>query len=138
MAVLIVEDDQAVGAMLAELLVDEGYRTTTVTDGLEALHHLERAATSVRLILLDLMMPRMGGKAFLLERRQRPALAAIPVLVLSAYPGFGKMARAAGVSGSLSKPVCGVALLEEVRRLYREHEATVGYGSGSGKGPPDT
>jgi CheY-like chemotaxis protein len=82
--VLIVDDDRDIREALAELLELEGYRTSTAADGADALAQLRGAARPPRLILLDLMMPRMGGAEFLAERRHDPALAAIPVAVLTA------------------------------------------------------
>jgi CheY-like chemotaxis protein len=79
---LIVEDDEDIEFMLADLVTDSGYRTVAARDGLEALEVLKRERPFA--IILDLMMPRMDGYALLKVLRADPALAEIPVLVVTA------------------------------------------------------
>jgi CheY-like chemotaxis protein len=81
--VLIVEDDADLRDMMAKLLELEGFDATAVSNGLEALTYLHRHPTP-KLILLDLMMPVMDGWEFRRKQRQDPAIAAVPVVVLSA------------------------------------------------------
>ena len=81
-AVLVVEDDDATRELLVRLLEKEGHRVTEARDGREALAAAERSAP--RLVLLDLMMPEMDGFEFIEALRGRPALASIPVVVLTA------------------------------------------------------
>jgi CheY-like chemotaxis protein len=81
-AVLVVEDEAIVRAVLAEVLSLEGFDVRSAADGRDALAVLEHWCPN--LILMDLNMPRMDGWAFLEELRRRPDLADIPVIVLSA------------------------------------------------------
>jgi CheY-like chemotaxis protein len=113
--VLVVEDDGLIRESLVEALEEHGYQVTGVGNGREALDAL---ATSPRpdVILLDLMMPVMDGRSFRDEQLRDPALAAIPVVVLSAASDVlraGAEMRAAGV---LRKPVTLRALLDELAR----------------------
>lgn len=62
--VLIVEDDEAIRALLAGLLQEEGYTVYTAPDGQPALERL-RAHPGSLVVLLDLMMPGMDGSALL-------------------------------------------------------------------------
>src|SRR3990167_5476231 len=57
--VLIVDDDPEVRATLAEYLAGDGFEVAEAANGLEALAHVKRARP--RAIVLDLMMPRLGG-----------------------------------------------------------------------------
>jgi DNA-binding response OmpR family regulator len=82
-AVLIVEDDADLRAMMDQLLHLEGFAPITAPNGREALKLL-KAGAPARVILLDLMMPIMDGWAFRREQRRDPAIADIPVIVLSA------------------------------------------------------
>jgi CheY-like chemotaxis protein len=81
--VLIVEDDYAIRDALMQLLEDEGYAVAGAANGQEALDLLRRHLPPC-LILLDLMMPVMTGWEFRAEQQRDPALATIPVVVVSA------------------------------------------------------
>ncbi|HEU4577928.1 MAG TPA: response regulator [Polyangiaceae bacterium] len=82
--VLVVDDDVDVREALAEILAGRGYRVSSAPNGAEALQLLRSASNPPRVILLDLMMPVMDGYEFLDARRSDPALAAVPVVVITA------------------------------------------------------
>jgi two-component system OmpR family response regulator len=79
MAVLLVDDDRELCRMLEEYLQPEGFRLTTVHDGDEALYALGRHHFD--LIVLDVMLPRLGGLDVLRQLRQKNTT---PVLMLTA------------------------------------------------------
>src|SRR4026209_1380362 len=81
--VLIVEDDQDLREMMAQLLTLEGYEAATVGNGREALEYLH-GRPNPHVILLDLMMPVMDGWEFHRRMEADPTLALVPVIVLSA------------------------------------------------------
>jgi CheY-like chemotaxis protein len=114
--VLIVEDDADLREMMAQLLSLEGYRTEAVANGRDALEYLRRGDFP-DLILLDLMMPVMDGWEFRRRQSEDPALARVPVVVLSALD----QARAADLGGAafLKKPLDFDRLLEIVRHYCR-------------------
>jgi CheY-like chemotaxis protein len=103
--ILVVDDDASIREALTEILADEGYAVTTATNGAEALTLL-RPPADFRpcVILLDLMMPVMSGQEFYAEQQRDPALARIPIVVISAD---GNLALKAAAFGGLflSKPV---------------------------------
>lgn len=74
--IMLVEDDEYIGNMLAEALDAQGYRTTRAYSGTEAVLLLERAKPD--LILLDLMLPGLSGEEVLAKTD------GIPVIVVSA------------------------------------------------------
>jgi CheY-like chemotaxis protein len=111
--VLIVDDDVATLDGLGGLLEVEGYRVERAADGAEALEKL-KAAEPPRLILLDLKMPVMDGWQFLSERAKDPALARIPVVLLSGLPFIP---NATGVADFLAKPINPARLLDAVARI---------------------
>src|SRR4026209_1348307 len=81
--VLIVEDDEDLREMMAQLLTLEGFVAATVANGREALEYLQHASKP-DVILLDLMMPVMDGWEFRRRQQADPDLAPLPVIVLSA------------------------------------------------------
>jgi two-component system, chemotaxis family, chemotaxis protein CheY len=82
-SVLIIDDDRGICEMLELLLEDEGYQTVTAYNGMDALMRLQ-SETKPCIILLDLNMPIMTGWEFRHEQKNDPAIAEIPVAVISA------------------------------------------------------
>ena len=112
-SVLIVEDDADLREMMAQLISLEGFQAHTVANGREALDYLHRAQHP-ELILLDLMMPVMDGWEFRREQRNDPAIADVPVVVLSALdPSRG---ADIGAIEFLKKPLDFDRLLALVRQ----------------------
>jgi CheY-like chemotaxis protein len=99
--------------MMAQLLTLEGYATATVANGREALDYLHDGHDRPNVILLDLMMPVMDGWEFRRAMKADPALAHLPVIVLSALD----QASARGVESVayLKKPLDFDRLLTLVR-----------------------
>jgi two-component system alkaline phosphatase synthesis response regulator PhoP len=79
--ILVVEDDPNVRGLLHTLLSVEGYDVVTASDGLAGLGRLSDAKPA--LMLLDLMMPDLGGARVLEQLHADPALADVPVVVLT-------------------------------------------------------
>jgi CheY-like chemotaxis protein len=117
-SILIVEDESSIRAVLTEILVDEGYRVVSATNGMEALAYL-RQHTHPRLILLDLGMPVMTGWEFRAEQQRHSTLREIPVIVMSALPDLDRRAAALGVAGCLNKPIDIDVLLDMVAQYYQ-------------------
>ena len=114
--ILLVEDDPELRELMVDLLADRGYPVRTVGNGQEALAYLDRGGARPGLILLDDMMPVMSGRAFMDVIAERPALADLPVCLLTASADVrGSAAR--GTVAALQKPVDGVRLMDVVRRF---------------------
>jgi len=103
--ILVVDDDAALRNTLVEALEEEGYRTTSASNGREALERLRSEKTPPAVILLDMMMPVMDGWAFRDEQQRDPQLAEIPVVVFSAQGNVKQMASEVSASAYLKKPV---------------------------------
>jgi CheY-like chemotaxis protein len=112
--VLIVEDDESAREALATFLAAEGYTVIEAANGREALDRLQQDA--VGLILLDLMMPVMDGWEFRAVQLRTPALAPIPVMVITADASARSRAMSLGVEGYMTKPIQFARLLEFVDR----------------------
>ena len=85
--VLVVDDDKDVREVMVDLLSDAGYHVFEAVDGQAALELLSTMSEPPRVVLLDMMMPRMNGNEFMRAVAAVPALASIPIVVVSAYPG---------------------------------------------------
>ena len=111
--VLVVEDDPSVRGLLHTLLSAEGYDVSTASDGLAGL--VKATASHPALVLLDLMMPDLGGVRVLEELRDDPELADIPVIVVTgkidAVPG---MRQLLGEDNVFVKPFAVAELLTRV------------------------
>jgi CheY-like chemotaxis protein len=90
--ILIVDDDREVRDTLQNILTVEGYQVVSAANGLEALELLDDGYRPC-IILLDLMMPIIDGWQFLAERAASPALATIPVLVITATTAIRTVAH---------------------------------------------
>ena len=110
--VLIVEDDEDLREMMAQMLTLEGFETVAVANGREALEYLHEGEKP-DVILLDLMMPVMDGWEFRRQQQADPSLAPVPVIVLSALD----QARASNLKAEafLKKPLDFDRLLSLVR-----------------------
>lgn len=79
--VLVIDDDPDTVETMREILQEEGHTVLSAKNGLEG---LEMALARVPdLILLDLEMPVMDGRAFLDALREAPSLAGVTVVILS-------------------------------------------------------
>ena len=115
---LLVEDNELALAILAFVLRGRGYAVDTAADGREALARL-RAGPAPDCIVLDLRLPVMDGRQFRASQLADPALAGIPVLLLSGQPGLPQEAAALGAAGYLRKPVGAEDLVTAVERCCR-------------------
>jgi CheY-like chemotaxis protein len=115
-SILVVDDDEDLRALLAELLELEGYSCAQAANGAEALAYL-RAHPAPELILLDLAMPVMGGLRFREEQLSDRSLAGIPVAFFTASRSPDAELAALAPVAALPKPVEPAALL----RLVRQH-----------------
>jgi CheY-like chemotaxis protein len=97
--ILIADDDPEARALLARMLhlLDAASTVTFAASGTEALEQL--AAAPCDLLLLDVMMPGLGGLAVLAELRRTPSTRALPVFVVSAQDPYA------------APPVCAEMLL---------------------------
>jgi two-component system, OmpR family, alkaline phosphatase synthesis response regulator PhoP len=80
--ILFADDDPGMRALVVINLEAEGFTVTTANDGVAALDKIEQLHPD--LIVLDVMMPGRDGLDVLQELRKRPAVAGIPVVLLTA------------------------------------------------------
>jgi DNA-binding response OmpR family regulator len=80
--ILLAEDERQIGDMVAFKLTNSGHHVVRARDGGEAL--TLAAAERPDLVLLDVMMPVLNGFEVLRRLKADPALAAVPVIMLTA------------------------------------------------------
>jgi len=117
--VLVVDDDPAVVWFFAGLLREEGATVIETTDGREAL----RAARTERpdVVISDILMPHLDGFALCRELKRDPALADVPVILISWKEDLLHRMRelSAGASGYLRKEAGAAQILGRVREVLR-------------------
>jgi DNA-binding LytR/AlgR family response regulator len=117
--VLVVDDDPSIVDMLRMGLEAEGMRVFTAGDGAEALEVLH--STAIDLVVLDIMMPRVDGWMALMEIRNDPATADIPVIMLTAKTQdlARILAFKQGVQQYVTKPFNLMELVARIQSLMR-------------------
>jgi CheY-like chemotaxis protein len=108
-SVLVVDDDEAIREVVAEVLRDEGYAVTCAENGEQALRELRRGPPP-DLMLLDLMMPVLSGWEVLEELECDERLSRLPIVIVSAMAGPPSHEH-------LFKPIDLDRLLSTVRRV---------------------
>ncbi|MEN8148645.1 MAG: PAS domain S-box protein [Planctomycetota bacterium] len=120
--ILLAEDDAAVRSLVISLLEDVGYRLLVAENGAEAIRLFEEDPDSVDLVLVDVIMPKKGGReVYHAVRGLRPS---IPVLFTTGY-SFNALEkeRIPGSTGQIiRKPYAPNDLLHRVREALDEVE----------------
>ena len=112
--ILVVDDDPAVRASLARVLVTDGYRVEAAGSGVDAVRMVE--AGDYALVILDLRMPNLGGLTVLQHVRARHP--AIPVIVMTGFASIenAKESIELGAFDFLLKPLDATRIREVVAR----------------------
>ena len=111
--ILVVDDDEPVRLMAAQILGSYGYKVVTACDGAEAIAAFAPRAAEVRLVLTDMDMPMLGGQALATAlRRMRPEL---PIVAMSGTDSPGSVGHNDFTTAFLVKPFQAETLLAIVR-----------------------
>ena len=116
--ILVVDDDREIVGAIAAALEKEGYRVLRAYDGMEA---LDKALNpDLRLILMDVMMPKLDGLSAVLRVRERRNL---PVIVLSAKSEESDkvLGLSMGADDYVTKPFGMQELVARVRSQLRRY-----------------
>ncbi len=114
-AVLLVEDEEDVSRLLAGVLEGEGYRTVRARTGLEALERLQEHPEGFGLVVLDLILPELGGER--VYRVLRGLAPEVPVLLISGREDLAR--ELAPESRCLGKPFDAEQFLAGVTDVLR-------------------
>jgi hypothetical protein len=122
-SILLIEDDAFMTSLVQFMLERQQMRVTCVADGRKALELLAEKPT-FDAVLLDWLMPQVSGMEVLVQLKQRPDWAAIPVVMLSAVDDGQEIARAfkAGADDYLTKPFDPQELLARLTRFIPQFQ----------------
>lgn len=115
--ILVVDDDPEIRETVIEVLEDAGYQAVGASDGIEALAQLRDPEDRWCVVLLDLMMPNMDGRAFRMEQMQDPGISPIPVVIVSAMSDVTETAEELQVAAHVTKPLRLTELVSIVNRF---------------------
>lgn len=118
--VLIADDEPNIVISLEYLLQRAGYRVLVARDGQQALDAI--AETSVDLLLLDLMLPRLSGYEVCQKLRSDPAHRGMRIVMLTAKGREVERSKglALGADAYVTKPFSTEDLLQQVRAQLGE------------------
>jgi len=114
--IMVVDDTASLRRMVQSYLTQEGFRVVTASDGLDALHVARQEQPD--LILLDLMMPNMGGYEFI---RKYGKDGRAPIIVLTAWleENDKVLGLELGADDYITKPFSPRELAARVRAVLR-------------------
>ena len=115
--ILVVEDEEPLARILVFSLENEGYRVARAEDGVDCMNKV--ATFEPDLVIMDLMMPKMGGVEAikLLRHRQGARELGIVALTAKSRPVDRKETLAAGADLFIHKPFQIPRLLEQVEEM---------------------
>ncbi|MBM3302472.1 MAG: response regulator, partial [Deltaproteobacteria bacterium] len=115
--ILLVDDEELIRGLASKILTKAGYEVITASNGKEALEAYQIRSDEIALVLLDLIMPEMGGKQCLEGLLSLDP--SVKVVIASGYSAYGptKEALAAGAKGFVNKPYDIWQMLEVVRAV---------------------
>ena len=115
--ILIVDDEDIIRQLGADILEDVGYKVILATRGEEAIRLYQQQGKDIDLVVLDVVMPGMGGKETF--RKLKEINPKIKVLLSSGYSTDGEVGEILkeGVEGMVQKPYKDEELIEKVREI---------------------
>ena len=117
---LVVEDDPQLRELYRSALRSAGYAVVAVEDGADALRQIEQAPPAA--IVLDLALPRVGGRDVLHELRSHSKTRQIPIVVVTGTDISDLEANA--FASMLRKPISVDALVSAVDKCVRRTDAS--------------
>lgn len=101
---ILIADDEFINRELLGHILEEDYELLYAGDGLETLELMRRHGQTLSMVLLDLMMPGMNGIELLRVKKEDPAIAQIPIIVVTADHAAEAECLTLGAIDFISKP----------------------------------
>ncbi|HDS02444.1 MAG TPA: response regulator [Firmicutes bacterium] len=115
--ILLVDDETIIRETLKEIIEIHGYVVLTASDGEEAVEVYKKERSRIRLVIMDMLMPRLSGEeAFLKMKAVNPT---VKVLLASGFKRDERILRTLeqGAAGFLQKPIDLNILFEMIRKI---------------------
>jgi len=119
--ILVVDDEWAIADWLQAIISDMGHDAIVASNGKKALDLLKTRL--VDLIVTDYMMPIMDGPALVTAIKADPAIAGIPVIIMTALPENVVRERVPSYFAYLQKPFHEPQLLELIQNAFRSAQS---------------
>jgi DNA-binding response OmpR family regulator len=136
--ILVVDDDAKIVRLVRTYLERDGFSVVTAADGPAALDAIERYRPA--LVVLDLMLPELDGRAVVRAVRRDDEAGATPILIISARGST--LDRIAGLEDGaddyLPKPFSPAELVLRVKSILRRTGTTTAGPEAAGQGPAVT
>lgn len=116
--ILIVDDDAELRTLYRMVLEREGYTVDEAANGADALKYLGNHVPD--LIIMDMLMPMLGGESVMRRIQQMPALSQVRIIVLTAYPRFYDTVRHLRADQFLVKPITPGQIIAAVRDVLSD------------------
>jgi CheY-like chemotaxis protein len=113
--VLVVDDEFGIVDVLEIILTDAGYRVLTACSGKQGLERL--AAETPNVVLLDFMMPLLGGAAMLAAMAAAPTYRQIPVIMMSSLGEDVVATKCTGYAAYVHKPFRTATVLSTIAHV---------------------
>jgi DNA-binding response OmpR family regulator len=114
--IVVVDDDVKIGKLIEAYLVREGYRVALASDGLSALRLIRELSPA--LVVLDLMLPELGGLAVARTAREEGEVSIIMLTAMGSTPERIQGLNA-GADDYLAKPFSPSELVARIRSVLR-------------------
>jgi CheY-like chemotaxis protein len=124
--ILLVEDDELVRTSVSAIVKKHGYLVETATDGMDAFRKI--FIHNPRLVIIDKVMPKLGGYDFLFAIRKIPEFRYTPMILITAAatPDEEKQALEKGFFDFIMKPVKEISLMTKIKRAMQFTESIYG------------
>lgn len=115
--ILIIDDEEFAREGFKRILTKEGYEIALASSGEEALSLLEKIKPDI--ILLDFRMPGLDGLEVCRRIRSEEKTKAIPIVMITGYPGEKENAVRAGADDFLNKPINAIDVIMRIKCLLK-------------------
>jgi DNA-binding response OmpR family regulator len=119
--ILVIDDNPDMVEMIRMRLESKGYAVIGAFDGEDGL--AKAKSTLPDLIMLDILMPVMDGRTFLIKMQEDKHMSAIPVIILTGHQNLLKIIDVQKPFEHILKPFSAMELLQKVRKQIGESEA---------------